>query len=102
MGEVETQGLRRDERASLVHVLAQDLLEGCLLYTSLDERSGIDVKRQLADAEILEVIVERKDFIDREATSVDGQACLEAHALGEEQVIRVRALAQARLSLIHI
>ncbi len=29
----------------------------------LDERSGIDVKRQLADAEILEVIVERKDFI---------------------------------------
>ena len=26
----------------------------------LDERSGIDVKRQLADAEILEVIVERK------------------------------------------
>ncbi len=86
-----------DGQAGLeAHALGEDGDAEALGAKGLDERSGIDVKRQLADAEFLEVIVERKDFIDREVTSVDGQAGLEAHALGEEQVIRVRARAQAR------
>ena len=82
VGEVETQGLRGDERAGLVHMVAQDLLEG-----SVEQMGrGVVAREQAAAVEV----VAGKDGVTLgeladELALVDIQAAL-GNGVGDEEL----------------